>query len=224
MSLGANLVYGSSVKKRQEKIEDLIRDLDPNLLKKDHPDLLIIEKKRGKKNISIKKSREINSFLSIKPYNSPYKVVVIRSADTLTSQAQNALLKTLEEPPEYASIALSAKKEQSMLPTVISRCKIYKVEEDDLYLDLTGKTPLKEVLSSDIGQRLRIAEEIAQRDREEVVELLEQWIREERHEMLENENYQKISNIKNLAYFLEDIEETNVNARLALETLFLRLN
>jgi DNA polymerase-3 subunit delta' len=223
MSLGANLVCGSSVKKRREKIEDLLRDLDPNLLKEDHPDLLQIEKKRGKSGISIRRSREVIKFLATKPYNSPYKAVVIRSADSLTSQAQNALLKTLEEPPEYAVIILSVKKEQSLLPTVISRCKIFKVAEDDLFLDLTGKTPLKEIISSDVGQKLRIAQEIGERDREEVVDLLEHWIREERHEMLENENYLKAGNIEKLSSFLKDIEETNVNARLALETLFLKL-
>lgn len=223
MSLGANLVYGSSIKKRSEKIENLLRELDPNLLKEGHPDLMIIKKKRGKKNISIKKSREIINFLAIKPYNSPYKAVVVQSAENLTSQAQNALLKTLEEPPRYASIILSAKKEQALLPTVISRCKKYRVAEDDIYLDLTGKTPVKEIIAADVGEKLRLAQEIAEREREEVVDLMEQWIREERHDMLENENYQKLQNIKTLTAFLEDVEETNVNVRLALETLFLKL-
>jgi DNA polymerase-3 subunit delta' len=223
MSLGASLVYGSSVKKRKEKIENILRELDPNLLKEDHPDLMIIKKKRGKKNISIKRSREVINFLSLKPYNSPYKAVVVQSAENLTSQAQNALLKTLEEPPEYAIIILSAKKERALLPTVISRCKKYKVEEDDIYLDLTGKTSIEEIIASNVGQKLRMAQEIAERDREEVIELMEQWIREQRHEMLEDENYHKASNIKTLVNFLEDVEETNINVRLALETLFLKL-
>ena len=50
--------------------------------------------------------RQINGDIQIKPYQSPYKIYIINSADKMTENAQNALLKTIEEPPEYAVIIL----------------------------------------------------------------------------------------------------------------------
>ena len=62
--------------------------------------------------------------LQIKPYSSPHKIYLIPDAEKLTVQAQNALLKTLEEPPEYAVIILIANGLVSFLPTVLSRCVV----------------------------------------------------------------------------------------------------
>jgi DNA polymerase-3 subunit delta' len=58
----------------------------------------------------------------VKPYNSPYKIYIIDSADKLTEAAQNALLKTIEEPPEYAIILLLVSNINAILPTILSRC------------------------------------------------------------------------------------------------------
>ncbi len=223
MLSGTHLVHGSSIRKRLGKINEIIRKLDQNLLKEGHPDVLIIKKDRGKNKISINRSREIISFLSVKPYNSPYKVALVESAEYMSSQAQNALLKTLEEPPDYAVIILSTKKEQSLLPTIISRCKLHTVRDEDFYLELSDKDPLKEILSGDVGHKLGTAQEIAGREREDVIELLEHWIMEERLEMVENNRFHKVNNVETLLMFLHDIEETNVNPRLALETLFFKL-
>ena len=65
---------------------------------------------------------QINQDIVIKPYSSPYKVYIINEGEKMTPQAQNALLKTLEEPPAYAVILILTTNMDAMLPTILSRC------------------------------------------------------------------------------------------------------
>lgn len=71
--------------------------------------------------IKIEQIRQMNTSISLKPYSN-YKVYVIDEAEKLTPQAQNALLKTLEESPTYGIIVLVTKNELSLLETIRSRC------------------------------------------------------------------------------------------------------
>lgn len=66
----------------------------------------------------------INGDIAIKPYSSPYKIYIINDAEKMTVQAQNALLKTLEEPPAYAVIILLTTNVNALLQTILSRCVI----------------------------------------------------------------------------------------------------
>ena len=65
--------------------------------------------------------REINETVRIRPYGGGRKVYVVRDAGLMNEQAENALLKTLEEPPEYVTILLSAETESGFLDTILSR-------------------------------------------------------------------------------------------------------
>ena len=92
------------------------------ILKNNHPDLIYVEA-QNQKSISVGDIREkVNDTVEIKPYSSLYKVYIIDKADSMTVQAQNALLKTMEEPPEYAVIILIAQSLDRFLPTIKSRC------------------------------------------------------------------------------------------------------
>lgn len=71
---------------------------------------------------------QINNDVAIKPYSSPYKVYIVNEAEKMTPQAQNALLKTLEEPPEYAVILLLTANVNSLLPTILSRCVVLNMK------------------------------------------------------------------------------------------------
>lgn len=77
---------------------------------------------------------QINNDVAIKPYSSPYKVYIMNEAEKMTIQAQNAILKTLEEPPEYAVILLLTTNVNSLLPTILSRCVVLNMKPvaDDL--------------------------------------------------------------------------------------------
>ena len=70
---------------------------------------------------------QVNGDIQIKPYSSPYKIYIIDEAEKLTQQAQNALLKTIEEPPAYAVILLLTENANSLLPTICSRCVMLKL-------------------------------------------------------------------------------------------------
>ncbi len=71
---------------------------------------------------------QINNDVAIKPYSSHYKVYILNEAEKMTPQAQNALLKTLEEPPEYAVILLLTANVNSLLPTILSRCVVLNMK------------------------------------------------------------------------------------------------
>ena len=65
---------------------------------------------------------QILNDISLKPYSSRYKIYIVPDAQLMNQQAQNAILKTLEEPPEYAIIMLLTNNIDKFLPTIISRC------------------------------------------------------------------------------------------------------
>lgn len=65
---------------------------------------------------------KVNNDIQIKPYSSPYKIYIIDEAEKMTTQAQNALLKTIEEPPVYGIIILLTNNADELLPTINSRC------------------------------------------------------------------------------------------------------
>ena len=92
-----------------------------------HPDVITLtHEKPG--TISVDDIRsQINADIQIKPYASQYKIYIIPGADMMTVQAQNALLKTIEEPPQYAIIFLLTENADSLLQTIRSRCVTLKL-------------------------------------------------------------------------------------------------
>lgn len=99
-----------------------------------HPDIIRVT--HDKQSIGVDDIRlQINNDIQIKPYSSPYKVYIIDEAEKLTEQAQNALLKTIEEPPSYAVILLLTNNINILLPTILSRCvalKLPAVDKDSI--------------------------------------------------------------------------------------------
>ena len=87
------------------------------------PDIITITHAKPN-SIGVDEIRRMRADLQIKPYAGPHKIYIIPDAEKLTVPAQNALLKTLEEPPEYAVILLIADGTSAFLPTVLSRCVI----------------------------------------------------------------------------------------------------
>ena len=86
-----------------------------------HPDFMIIDADDGK-SIKIGQVRLLQEKIAEKPIISNHKVYIINNSDLMTVEAQNCLLKTLEEPPEYATIILVLSNENKMLNTIKSRC------------------------------------------------------------------------------------------------------
>jgi len=87
-----------------------------------HPDIIQLTHEKPN-SITIDDIRaQVTSDVNIKPYYGPYKVYIIDDAQLMTLQAQNALLKTIEEPPAYAIILLLTNNANALLPTITSRC------------------------------------------------------------------------------------------------------
>ena len=87
-----------------------------------HPDIIRVTHEKPN-SISVDDIRtQVNNTVDIKPYQGPYKVYIIPQADLMTPQAQNAILKTIEEPPAYAVVMLLADNPDALLPTISSRC------------------------------------------------------------------------------------------------------
>lgn len=92
-----------------------------------HPDLIYLSHEKPA-SIGVDDIREqVNDTIMIRPYSSYYKVYIIDEAEKMTVQAQNALLKTIEEPPEYAVIMLLTENADTLLPTIASRCVMLKL-------------------------------------------------------------------------------------------------
>ena len=76
---------------------------------------------------------QINADMAIKPYSSKYKIYIVDEAEKMNEQAQNALLKTIEEPPEYGIIMLLTNNLEALLPTILSRCIVFHLKPVDNY-------------------------------------------------------------------------------------------
>ena len=92
-----------------------------------HPDIIWVTHEKPN-SISVDDIRtQVNNTVDIKPYQGPYKVYIIPQADMMTPQAQNAILKTIEEPPSYAVFLLLTENAETLLPTIRSRCVMMKL-------------------------------------------------------------------------------------------------
>lgn len=97
-----------------------------------HPDVLMISSKEGEDNksgqIKTDALRKIKHFLAQTPARGKWRVVIVDSLDKINLNGANAMLKTLEEPPENSLIILLSSKISAVLPTILSRCNLIKLE------------------------------------------------------------------------------------------------
>ena len=87
-----------------------------------HPDLIWVEAQAGSTH-SIESIRELKRMLALKPWGGGFRIVALIEAERATEEAQNALLKLLEEPPEQTLFVLTSVEAERLLPTVRSRCR-----------------------------------------------------------------------------------------------------
>lgn len=208
----ARLIISQSLDDRVAEIKKILttHDLTPN-----HPDLLYFpyDSKLG-----IAEARKIKGHFSLKPYSAKGRVVVMEDASQLTQEAQNALLKTLEEPPESAILILAAPSDAKLLPTILSRCQIvrvqgigYRVQKEDFTEDI------EKLLKSGIEERFEYVEKL--KDREEFLHALVYYF---------HKNLRLHTKGVNLTFLKELLQaeewaEANVNIRAILEYLMLKM-
>lgn len=111
---------------------------------------------------------QIVNDIDVKPYSSRYKIYVVPDAQMMNPQAQNALLKTLEEPPEYAIVMLLTDNVDRFLPTILSRCIVLNFKpvqpmdvieylEEQLQIDKTKAKFCAEFAQGNLGKAVRLA-------------------------------------------------------------------
>lgn len=113
-------------------------------LSHNQPDIIYISHEKPN-SIGVEDIRgQINNDIGIKPYSSPRKIYIMNEGEKMTPQAQNALLKTLEEPPEYAVILILTDNVETLLPTIISRCVVLNMKP-------VSDTLVKKYLMEELG-------------------------------------------------------------------------
>lgn len=155
-------------------------------------DITTIEKETDTKttqSIGIETVKLIQKKLFLKPIQSPNKIIVIEDAQLLTPEAQNALLKVLEEPPAHTFIILGTDTKEALLPTIISRCQIIELEEEVKKLSEKTIEELNTFIQNlpelSTGEKLKQAEHLA-KDKDKAVVWIENLILLLREQLLNN--------------------------------------
>jgi DNA polymerase-3 subunit delta' len=97
-----------------------------------HPDLSLLQPEEGHKDILIDQVRALQHTLALSPYAGAYRMALLPDFHRATTQAANALLKTLEEPPDRVILLLTAIAPESLLPTIVSRCEVIRLRPASL--------------------------------------------------------------------------------------------
>ncbi len=93
-----------------------------------HPDVTVVVRDADRRDIRTEQVRELSRWLALRPLMARRKIALVDGADTLNEHGQNALLKTLEEPPGAAVLVLTAGRASRLLPTVRSRCQPVRLD------------------------------------------------------------------------------------------------
>lgn len=108
-----------------------------------HPDITIVKTIDGKKFLSVSQIRELRADAFVKAHSAACRVFIIEEAHRMNEQAQNALLKVLEEPPKNVVFILSVPSKTMLLDTIISRCVLLSLldakSNDNTHKDTANK-------------------------------------------------------------------------------------
>lgn len=196
-------------------------------------------------NISIEQIRDLNRKVFNKPYKLKYNLYVIKDAHFMRTEAQNAMLKTLEDLPSYSIIILLTNNRYKLLDTIISRCQLITLEGKnavDLDSELSKNTIhlLKEALSNKyyfINKEKNLLKELSN-SKSEFLNLLSKIFIDAKftdRDTIENREYKNllnrlddflISEVEELLIKIEKIRgllDVKINFQLAIEDLFLTI-
>lgn len=173
----------------------------------------------GESKIYIEDMRDFKSFLSFKPYYGPYKFAVVDSADRLTVEASNAILKSLEEPPAHSIIILISSRPKIILPTILSRCEEIRFQDSsNKSISPDMKLVVDEffkVSNQGIFEKLEYAKKIHEKgDYSELISVL----------IHSADHTHPVPYLKGLLELHKLISQPQYNHRLALENFLINLS
>lgn len=230
------LIIGGDWTEREKKAFLKIEEISGEKnWEKINPDLEILHSQTA---IGIEEIRQLQTKLSLKPFAKKIKVALIVKAENLTPEAQNSLLKTLEEPPANSLIILLAPDTGWLLPTIVSRCQIITLNpKEQIFLSpqesADFEKTFQKIINSSLGERWQILEnlEIGQ-DRLKAQEFLTKMVFLTRKHLLANFLEKKETSSPTAVQYLNILAslsqsqfflQSNTNVRLTLEVLFQKL-
>lgn len=216
----AKLLIHPTLETRLEAINNALNEAE---LKKDHPDVLWMNDEK----LGVEQAKKIRQHLSLKPYSAKGRAVVVENAHLLTDEAQNSLLKTLEEPPTDAIILLGAESEKKILSTVLSRVEPVILSQATGNRLLTTETQtvahkqwvvdIKKLSQMPIEQRFEYIEKLEDK------EVFLQQLLEYSHQQLITYNSLPTTDFAKDLMQAEQWAENNGNIRAILEYLMLKM-
>jgi DNA polymerase-3 subunit delta' len=153
-----------------------------------HPDLLVGEPEGATQTLKIERVRELVREIDGRPFEAAARAIIIDDAHTMTEQAQNALLKSLEEPPPSSHVFLVTPSPQTLLPTIRSRCQTLRMGPlpasllERALIDRLSLTPAEarlrvSVSGGSLGQALAFEGEAYGALRDELLRVMAGWVR-----------------------------------------------
>ena len=183
--------------------------------------------------IGIEDIRKIREFIRTKPARKQYQAVIIFRLESATPEAQNALLKILEEPPLHVYILATSENSDLLLPTILSRAQVVHIKADktDLLLNENIESILLTLTDLKIGDKILLAQKYGTK-KEDAQIFLDQSIQNLRI-LLKNQYQKKPASTKLAPLYIASMLkkftrakfflEKNINPRLTLEVLFFGL-
>mgnify|MGYP000889832550 CR=1 FL=1 len=195
-----------------KKIDQICLSLN-HQLNQNNPDIFLVDQNSGWK---VEKIREINNFLSQKPFCHQSKIIIIFEAENLNTESQNTLLKNLEEPGENNYFILSTNKLKTIWPTIISRCQTIKIVEAKHDLSKTKKNI---EITGNLIKDLALSEKLG-KDKEGILPLLENELYLYQQLLLKNPDQKNRIIVEKIIKAIQMIN-ANVDPKNALDYIFI---
>lgn len=210
----ARLIISTSL---QSRLDEIKSSLAKTNLTNPHPDLLYFP---ADSKLGILDARKVKEHFSLKPYSAKGRAVIFEDAGKLTPEAQNALLKTLEELPEEGIIILGADSDAKFLPTVLSRVQTVILENSVIASPEGARQSYEDIeklMDSNIADRFEFVEKL--KDKQEFLNAMLQYF----HENLASHSSSGNVNFTKELLQAEEWAKSNVNIRGILEYLMLKM-
>lgn len=206
------IITGSDLKSRLEHSNEIL--INPPLFTIDGVE----------ESIKISQIRNFQQQLNLAPTSNNIQYYFIKELQSAGIPAQNALLKTLEEPPETAQIIITADRPNSLLTTILSRCQIKPLKQS-IILDSQRQQELIKLLNqishSNYSQLISLAQ--TQSKSHQINSTIEQLIHLLQSSLFQKPTPNRSSAIKSLQICYTELNSTNINRQLSLEHLFFQL-
>ena len=228
------LITGGTDEKRHQKTLELCTEQSVSQF-----DITVIERAeigqtageiKRKASVGIEEVKNMQKTLHLKPFQGEKKAVIIPEAQLLTPEAQNALLKVLEEPPASTIFILESDTKEALLPTILSRCQIIHLTSESIIIIPSERKNIEllidAIMEKQTGKSLKFAEKFA-KNKEEAISWIEKLIlivREQALGEIKKGKHPKpvfVSLLTNSEKTRKQLKTTNVNLRLTIENLFL---